>query len=811
MKAVTLFLIFIFTSKLLAQPTSVSPFIKVDQFGYLCDARKVAVISDPINGYNSAEAFTPGTGINNYEVRDWMTHAVMYQGTIQVWNGGATHGQSGDRGWYFDFTPVTESGKYYIYDVSNNVGSGQFFIGSNVYEANLKAVSRTYFYQRCNYAKNTPFASSEYTDAAAYEGSNQDKFARSSLDKTNPATARDVSGGWFDAGDMNKYVTFSCMPLLSLLDSYNRFPIVFGDDNNIPESGNGVADIMDEVKYELEWLKKMQNGSGTNGLLLKVGADTYSCTNSPPSADICSRYYIPECTSSTICGAVIFASAYKTFSGISGQTAFANDLLVRAENAFARAMVTTSNFTVFQTTCDNGDIKSGDADMDANTQLQYAVAAAVYLYSATNNATYLNFVTARYNTLNPMTSGWWGPYETEYSRSLLYFANLPGVSNGIKTAILNSKANTNTGMGLNEYTANTDLYRSHMPDPQYHWGSNQVKAYIGAQQIDFISYNLNTPDHDMYYELASQYLHYFHGVNPLGMTFLSNMYDLFGEKSANEIYHGWFGEGTQFDNALTSPYGPPPGYITGGANASFTIGSISPPAGQPVQKSYKDWNTGWNGSFNENSWEITEPSIYVQAAYINLLSSIIGTSDVGQCDAIILASHGIEFVAVQKNRSVELKWSPLDDALEYEVQRSSDGLIFNSIITKHHDNSLLYIAIDYPASQNDKLYYRIKMIKKDGSHQYTKIQIVQWSELFPVRVYQDNEIQVLHLMIDRKELAVPLSVSVLNMNGMPVFNNKYIHQEKIMISTKDWAAGYYIVQITKNDANPVIQKIYVQK
>ena len=37
---------------------------------------------------------------------------------------------------------------------------------------------------------------------------------------------------------------------------------------------------------------------------------------------------------------------------------------------------------------------------------------------------------------------------------------------------------------------------------------------------------------------------------------------------------------------------------------------------QPLQKAYKDWNTGWP----ENSWELTEPAIYTQAAYVQLLA-----------------------------------------------------------------------------------------------------------------------------------------------------------------------------------------------
>ena len=110
MKAISIVIIIqIFFNSINAQPSVISPFIKIDQFGYLCDAEKVSVISDPVNGFNGSESFSPGTGINNYQVRDWNNNTVAYQGTIQAWNGGAVHMQSGDRGWYFDFTALNLS------------------------------------------------------------------------------------------------------------------------------------------------------------------------------------------------------------------------------------------------------------------------------------------------------------------------------------------------------------------------------------------------------------------------------------------------------------------------------------------------------------------------------------------------------------------------------------------------------------------------------------------------------------------------------------------------------------------------------
>ncbi|MBK8427206.1 MAG: glycoside hydrolase family 9 protein [Lewinellaceae bacterium] len=68
--------------------------------------------------------------------------------------------------------------------------------------------ARMYFYQRLNFAKQPPYTDTKWADATGYEGPNQDHAARSRWAKTDPNTARDLHGGWMDAGDVNKYTTF---------------------------------------------------------------------------------------------------------------------------------------------------------------------------------------------------------------------------------------------------------------------------------------------------------------------------------------------------------------------------------------------------------------------------------------------------------------------------------------------------------------------------------------------------------------------------------------------------------------------------
>lgn len=607
-----------------AVPSATVPWIKVDQFGYQPAMQKVAVVVDPQAGFNAAEAFAPGTGSGQYQIRRWADDVVVHTGTLQPWKSGATHAQSGDRGWHYDFSALTAAGAYYIWDSARQVGSGRFEIGSAVYAPVLRHAVRMFYHQRLNHAKVAPYVDARWADAAAYERPGQDRSATSRWAKGQAATARDLSGGWMDAGDTNKYVTFAQSAVLQLLDAYRMSPAVFRDDFGIPESGNGLPDLLDELKWELDFLRRMQDASGTHGLFLKVGVDSYTDI-SPPSADARPRYYLPECTSATLAGAAMFGAAHVVYRGFASQAARAADLLARAEAAWARAKLTTSGFTVFQTACDDGDIKAGDADVDAQGQLESSVLAAIALHEATGKAEYRAHVEANYARVRPYSLWWWGPYWAPMQVALLRHAGQPGVSASVASNLRSQKSWQSGVISLTDFnggTNGTDLYRAHLADAEFNWGHNMTRSNAGLINLDFEAFGINSTSAALYRRIAEQHLHWLHGANPMGLVMLSNMASAGAESSLSEIYHTWFANGTVWDSTRTSARGPAPGYLAGGPNTTYT-GSVAGLASQPPQKAYKDWNTGWP----ENSWEVTEPAIYYQAAYVQLLARLMGTAD----------------------------------------------------------------------------------------------------------------------------------------------------------------------------------------
>jgi endoglucanase len=585
---------------LIAGPKKIQKNIVIDQFGYRPEDYKVAVIADPVIGIASVGRFTPG---HVYEVRFWKNDKTVYSDTIRRWNEGAVDFTSGDRGWWFDFTKVTNEGEYYIYDREKGVGSYRFRILKDVYKDILKAAVRTFYYQRINDPKKKPYAEEPWIDDAAFVGPNQDGHALFVDEKANGSPAKNMSGGWMDAGDYNKYVTFAAKAVHVMLTTFEQNPQIFADDYNIPESGNGVPDILDEVKYEIDWLKKMQDEDG--GVYIKVGNIDFN-TVCPPSRDARPRFYGPKCSSSSITASGMFAHAALTLSAFPQLTGYSQELKRRAVKAW-----NWYENNPRSEECDSQEIKSGDADLSLDMQDQAQVVAAVYLFALTGEAKYDSVVKNNFY----VTASFYDPhlamYFSQQEDALFYYTVLPGGDEHVKHAIFSHRERQGKGMDIFRFREADDLYMAYLPAALYNWGSNHPRAGLGAASYDFILHDLNPENKEMYRRRASGILHYFHGVNPFGIVYLSNMYRFGADYCADNIWHDWFRQGTKW--AV-----PPPGFMTGGPNCNYS-GSLKELYLQPIQKCYRNWNNG----YPENSWEMTEPAIYYEAAYIKLLSKFI--------------------------------------------------------------------------------------------------------------------------------------------------------------------------------------------
>lgn len=589
------------------QAGAVEELIRVDQFGYLTMSPKVAVIADPVVGFNDQDSFVAG---ELYQVRRWSDDQAVFSGVPTQWadEGGLVDEQSGDAGWWFDFTDLRTPGSYYLYDLDNEVRSHRFEIGDDVYDDVLDAAMKVFWFNRGNVA-HTGAVAGPWVDSAAYVGPRQDTEARWIDQPDNQATERDLSGGWFDAGDTNKYVTFASSAVHQLLTSYERYPELFDDNAGIPESGNGVPDLLDEVMVEIDWLKKMQNSDG--GVLLKVGETEYTA-ESPPSEVRFERFYEEACSSSTIAAASMFAHASLVLRGVPGfakESARLHRRALKAWRWYQRNPV--------QEGCDLGLVNAGDADMTAEEQAGQELVAAVYLHELKPQRKFRRAIARNLSSSSVVRDPDFARYGAEEGDALLKHIEHPKA--GKKTTrLVRREVRRSVANDVVRFAPEAGLYRSYLPTENIHWGSNFVRANAGSSSASIAEYGYDADRRGLHLDRASTNLQQFHGLNPLGVTYLSNTEGLGAEHSVSEIYHYWFADGTEFDSSVTET-GPPPGYVVGGANATYS-GSLSPPAGQPPLKSYFDWNAFGNV---ERAYEISEPGVSYQAAYIRLLASVM--------------------------------------------------------------------------------------------------------------------------------------------------------------------------------------------
>jgi endoglucanase len=623
-------------------PNGPIPAIVVDQFGYLTKSKKFAVIRDPQVGYDNFARFAPG---KSYALIELPTGKVVKTAPPTVWNGGNTDQASGDKAWWFDFSEIEAPGRYAVVDLENGIRSPDFSIGEHVYKDTMKHALRAYYYQRAGFEKKLEFAGRAWADKASHLGPGQDPESRPWHDGRpssipfEKSQIKDLRGGWYDAGDFNKYTSWAARYIIVLLHAYEEHPQAFSDDYGIPESGNGIPDILDEVKWGLDWLVRMQNSDGS--LLCVQSLDSAS----PPSDAKRASYYGPPTTSATLMGAATFAYASKFFASRPelDLKRYGDDLKTRATAAWNWA---TANPDVFYYNNDESKqsgskgLAAGQQEMSTTDRLRAQFEAATYLFEMTGEAQFKRFADANYGALLPS----WGAsmWEVDALESLLYYARLPGatprLAEFVRERFLTSMSRASEAFQGSLRQA--DPYRAPMKD--YTWGSNKGKA-MQARLYQLVAlFNTDPRLSETSLAAALEYAHYIHGVNPLGLVYLTNMTAAGASHSAATMFHAWFAHGTRWQQVTEQLPGPPPGFLVGGPNPQFSLDAccrapagspayrcygattfslcqknFTPPVAQPPAKAYLQFNDPWPA----NSWAISEPSLGYQSYYVRLLAA----------------------------------------------------------------------------------------------------------------------------------------------------------------------------------------------
>jgi peptidoglycan/xylan/chitin deacetylase (PgdA/CDA1 family) len=216
-------------------PAGAQSWIRINQLGYLPNTVKVAV-------YISQN---PGAG-PDFTVLDALTDKVVFKGKAALYDGAVWGMKSAAR---LDFSGLTTPGGYYInYEDTH---SETFRIDAGVYDGTADYILKYIRAQRCGY--NPFLADSCHT----HDGIIVDH-------PTLSGTPIDVRGGYHDASDHLRYTATTATSVYQMMFAYNRSQEIYGDgyDAAGAQGSNGIPDILDEVRWGLEWLLKMNPDSG---------------------------------------------------------------------------------------------------------------------------------------------------------------------------------------------------------------------------------------------------------------------------------------------------------------------------------------------------------------------------------------------------------------------------------------------------------------------------------------------------------------------------------------------------------------------
>jgi endoglucanase len=492
--------------------------VAVDQAGYLATARKVAVFS------STADSF---------QVVNADTRTVVFRGPGVL--GRSNDPATGLNLYNADFSALVAQGRYFL-RTSAGDSSVKFLISDTVYQSVYRATMRSYYFQRCGTALTQAVAGPWYHSACHVS---TDGAFHATAESTGTV---DVIGGWHDAGDYGKYVVNAGVTVGTLLMAYDFFPVRFAADNlQIPESGNGVPDILDEVRFELDWLFKMQAAGG--GVFFKVTKPSFEAFVMPNN-DGGQRYIYRISSTATGDFAAMMARASQSFKPF--DTAFAAKCLSAAVKAWGYLQVHPSIVPPggFKNPSGTSTGEYGDTD-DSDERLW----AAAELYLANGDSTAHKYFLDNYSSKGIISSGIGWPTV----RSLAEIAYLKGVVPGA-----NATVKQNIRQSLMSYCQGVIAlrdgsgFRSAIASNNYWWGSNSTVLNNGLVLL----IGRDQGGSDEWEAAALEQLHYVLGVNAHIFSFVTGI----GTRSAMHPHH----RPSESDGVVA----PVPGLVVGGPNHS---------------------------------------------------------------------------------------------------------------------------------------------------------------------------------------------------------------------------------------------------
>lgn len=508
--------------------------IYVNQVGYRPSHPKFVYVDQPADSFS---------------VLDASTRSILFTGKLAIWK--TKDPASGMTLYRGDFTTLTRAGLYSI-RTSGGEESPVFAVQDTVYRAIWKSSLKGFFLQRCGTALGITSAN-VYAHPVCHTA---DATFHSTAESSGVIQA---SGGWHDAGDYGKYVVNAGVTVGTLLAAYEMAPERFrSDDVGIPESGNGVPDILDETRFELEWLLKMQASNG--GVFAKLTRAQFEGFVMP-HVDNTTRYIYQIASTATGDFVAMMARAARVYQSFDPQ--FAQRCLAAAAKGWqflekSSSIVPSGGFRNPAGTA-TGEYGDGD-DFDERLW------AASEMLATTKESKYKTYYSLYYSQKSLLNQSMSWQNVTALAHLTYLKVEFPGKDSSIVRA-LRSSLQSFCQTQVNR--RNAGGFPVTLVPGEYVWGSNSVALNNAILLI--VGYEIlgNTE----YRDVALEQLHYVLGVNPHATSYVTGA----GTKRPLFPHHR--------PSASDNIFEPVPGLLVGGPNqylsdpvlaAKFT--AATPPA-----------------------------------------------------------------------------------------------------------------------------------------------------------------------------------------------------------------------------------------
>ena len=425
-----------------------------------------------------------------------------------------------------DFSSYTKQGEYYL-TVKDAPKSCVFSIKDHLYKDAFRAALKSYYLIRASMPIEEKYAG---------------KFARNeghpdTLCYFHPSAGRGEGHapspkGWYDAGDYNKYVVNGGVTVGTLLALEDMYPDFTGDATNIPESGNGISDLLDETKYELDWVLTMQTSDGASNMKLTSKGFTGFIL---PEKDKTKRFFVGKATAPTLNFAAMMAMAARLYRDIDPE--FSGKCLAAAEKAWNWAEKNPD--VVYK---NPPDVKTGEySDTDFTEEFWWA---ASELYLATDGKKYEDYLLNNKPYMTFEVGESWRVFLGNLGSFSLVLSNkeLPGK--------LKEKIDSHLLRTANQLLENIKTIPYLIPVDEFVWGSNS--DFQNAAMVMAYAYKI-TGD-KKYLNGVIETMDYVFGKNATGYSFVTG----FGCKTPVHPHNRICGGDTVAE--------PIPGLVVGGPN-----------------------------------------------------------------------------------------------------------------------------------------------------------------------------------------------------------------------------------------------------